>query len=139
MGPILLHGGSPPLENVLKVAHALVNQLPYDEQKGAAPLLNWCMAACVRLGNGNVQNKKSQLDVKWETPATATDRRVLKWVSQILQPFRSERVAPVQQPMIPATHGNCHSTIAQTEGNQDFYASGASAHQASMRTRACGL
>jgi hypothetical protein len=78
-----------PLENALKVAHVLVTQLPDDEQDDATPLLNWCMVVCVRKGNGNVQNERSQLDIKWETPATATDRRVVKWVSRILQPFRS--------------------------------------------------
>ena len=70
-----------PLDNALKVARALVTQLPIDQQDDAAPLLNWCKAACLREGNGNVQNKRSQLDVKWESPATATDRRVVKWAS----------------------------------------------------------
>ena len=98
--PYFMAAGPP--ENVLKVACALINQLPDDEQEGVAPLLNWYMVACVRLGNGNVQSNRSQLDVIWETPATATDRRVLKWTSRILQPFYSEKVlAPVQQPMMP--------------------------------------
>jgi hypothetical protein len=59
------------------------------------------MAACVSKGNGNVQNKRSQLNVKWETPATAMDRRVVKRASRILQPFCSEVIAPIQQPMMP--------------------------------------
>jgi hypothetical protein len=97
--PYFMAAGPP--ENALKVARTLVNQLPIGQQDDAAPLLNWCKAACVREGNGNVQNKRSQLDVKWETPATATDRRVVKWASRILQPFRSEAAAPAQQPMMP--------------------------------------
>ena len=52
-----------PPGNALKVACALVTQVPDDEQDDAAPLLNWCMAACVHEGNGNVQNKRSQLDI----------------------------------------------------------------------------
>jgi hypothetical protein len=97
--PYFMAAGSP--ENALKVARALVTQLPIDQQDDAAPLLNWCKVVCVHKGNGNVQNKRSQLDIKWESPATATDWCVVKWASRILQPFRSEVIAPVQQPMIP--------------------------------------
>ena len=51
--------------------------------------------------------------------------------------FRSGSTSPATH---DATHGNGHSsTFARSEGNQDLHASGASTHQASMRTRVGSL
>ena len=59
-----------------------------------APLVNWCLVACVKAGRAAAPKKRSVLDIRWVTPALVAEQQVLRWMSMRPAAFRSS-VCPV--------------------------------------------
>jgi hypothetical protein len=72
-----------------KMMELLMATLPEQQQRDKAlPLMEWCMAACIRAGAGVGPRRKSQLQVPWNTPELA-ERRLVLWATKKLAPYRS--------------------------------------------------
>ena len=82
-------------EQALKVMQQLVAGLETEELRvRTAPLVNWCLAACVKAGRAAAPKKRSVLDIRWVTPVLVAERQVIRWMSMRLAAFRSS-VCPV--------------------------------------------
>jgi hypothetical protein len=74
----------------------LMEGLSSDAQRvQAESLLEWSAAACVRLGGQGTDRRTSALNSAWETPQVP-DRKVLRWATSRLLPFRSPTLFAAQ-------------------------------------------
>ena len=83
-------------EQVLKMMQQLVAKLETEElsRVRTAPLVNWCLSACVKAGRAAAPMKRSVLDIRWVMPVLVAERQVLRWMNMGLAAFRSS-VCPV--------------------------------------------
>lgn len=108
-------------EAALRTMQQLVAGLETEQLKvQMAPLVNWCLVACVRAGAAGAPKRRSMMDIRWVTPVLAGDRQVVRWMSARLAAYRSPTAAtpvlghaiPPPGPLAAALAGPTAGTVA---------------------------